>query len=235
MKVLLILALLLFLLAILRFGVRVRYDEAGFALWVKVSRFRFQLLPKKPKTEKQRRKARAKAEKKRRKQERKAAKEAEKAEKKPKKEEPEPQKKGGKLSFLLQAIPPVARSVGKLLHKIRIDDLTLHIVCGGEDPSQAALMMGRGNAALGMLWPVIAHNFKVKRHHLTCDVDFDQPGHTATLQAALTITLGQTLCVAVPLLITLLKLRARSKAKAASKEGEKPDESKNSVRKRRST
>ena len=94
----------------------------------------------------------------------------------------------------MELLPVVAEAAGALKRKIRIDDLTLSVVWGGgEDPAAAAINYGRAHAAVGMIWPVIDHNFRVKRSSFHVDVDYQAYEPKVCLEAAATLTVGQIL------------------------------------------
>ena len=44
-----------------------------------------------------------------------------------------------------------------------------------------------------MIWPVIDHNFRVKRHSFRIDLDYEQDEPSITVDAAVTMTVGQLL------------------------------------------
>lgn len=206
--VLVSIAAVLFLLSLLRFGGEVRYDEDGFAAWARVACFRFQVYPSKLTDEEKA----AKEEKKRLKEEKKKAKKAKRAKKQPDTPPEEaPKKKGGSLSLILKLIPPMTRAAGKLLRKIRVNDLDLQVVWGASNPADAALGYGYASAAMGTIWGPLEESFRVKRKHLACYVDYDAQKPAVLAHLTLTITLGQALAIALPLLVQILKLRVRTK------------------------
>jgi len=186
LKVLLVILLALWLISLIRIGGRVRYGQAGLFAAVLVGPFKIQIFPVKP-----RRKP--------------------KKEKKPEKKPPQADKhkkepvegQPGTLSRLMKLLPVVGQFCGSLKRKIRIDDLELELIWGGGDPAAIALGYGRANAALGMLWPIFDHNFKVKRHSFQIGLDYNKTQPMAELTAAITLTVGQ---------ITALGLRYGMKA-----------------------
>ena len=184
LKVLLVTLLVLWLISLIRIGGRVRYGQAGLFVTALAGPFRIPILPAKPKKEKDVKK-RPKKEKK---PEPPMAEEHEKA---PKKDQP------GTLSRLMQLLPIVGQACGSLKRKIRIDELELELIWGGGDPAAVALGYGRANAALGMLWPVFDHNFKVKRRSFQISVDYSAAQPMAEVQAAVTLTVGQIVALCV--------------------------------------
>ena len=197
---------ILFLLALIPVGVRVRYDEDGFFAFAKVWLFRFQVFPAKEKKEK---------------------KEKPKKEKKPKeeKEEPEdeekPKKKGGSLQLVQSALPLVKPALVGLKRRLTLKNLDLHVTWAANDPADAAIGYGMANAALGSLWTVVDQNFKVKKSRLGASVDFDQSSPSVFADGTLTIRIGQILTLGIPLLIRFFRNYSRIKREQAKKTDEK--------------
>ena len=179
LKVLLVILLILWLISLIRIGGRVRYGEAGLFVFVLAGPMKIQVLPGKPKEEKPKKKKKPKKE------------------KKPKEKKPKPEGQPGTLSRLMQLLPVVGQVCGALKRKIRIDDLKLDLIWGGSDPAAIAIGYGQANAALGMLWPLIDNNFKVKRHSFQIGMDYGRAQPMVELEAALTYTIGQIVALAV--------------------------------------
>ena len=182
LKVLLVILLIFWLISLIRVGGRVRYGEAGLFVFVLAGPLKIQILPAKPKEEKPKKKKKPKKEKK---------------EKKPKEKKPKPEDRPGTLSRLMQLLPVVGEVCGTLKRKIRIDDLKVELIWGGSDPAAIALGYGQANAALGMLWPLIDNNFKVKRHSFQIGMDYERTQPAVELEAALTYTVGQIVALGV--------------------------------------
>lgn len=174
--------LVLILIGQLRVGAAVDYSESGLFLRIKAGPVRIQVLPSKKE---------------------KAVQEEPKS--KDTKEKPKRALKDT-LSLALRFVPLLGEAAGRLIRKIRIDHLILHVIWGNENPASAAMGYGAGNAALGMLWPVLEHNFNVKEHDLRVDVDFERKTPTLTAQAQATLTIVQGLSLGVRLGIKALKL-----------------------------
>ena len=181
LKVLLIVLLVLWLISLIRVGGRVKYGEAGLFVTVLAGPFRIQILPAKPKKQKP----------KKEKKPRKPPAQAEKHKKEP------PEGRPGTLSRLMKLLPIVGQACGSLKRKIRIDDLELELIWGGSDPAAIALGYGQANAALGMLWPIFDHNFRVKRHSFKIGMDYNRTQPAVELQAAVTMTIGQAVVLGV--------------------------------------
>lgn len=183
-KVLLAVLAVLWLISLIRVGGRVSYGQAGLFAYLLMGPVKLQLFPMANASEGN---WRSKA-------------------KKPKKEKPpmaEKHKKEpgegrpGTLSRLMKLLPVVGQVCGSLKRKIRIDELELEVIWGGTDAAAVALGYGRANAALGMLWPVFDHNFKVKRHSFQISADYGRTEPAAELRAAVTMTVGQMMTLGV--------------------------------------
>ena len=166
----------LWLISLLRLGGKVHYGPDTFTVTLIAGPARIQVVPpkegKKTKTKKEERPKK------------------EKASKKENAEEDEP----GTLSRLMKLLPVAAKAAGALFRKIRIDDLFLSVVWGaGDDAAAAAIGYGRANAAIGMIWPLLDHNFKVKKSSFHVDVDYGAEHPVVIADAAVTMTLGQLL------------------------------------------
>lgn len=186
LKVLLIVLAVLWLLSLIRLGGRVRYGAEGLFVFLLLGPVKLRLFPAKeesggewkpkPKKEKPKKKKPAVAEQ---------------HKKEPKEGQP------GTLSRLMQLLPVAGQACGALKRKIRIDDLDLQLIWGGSDPAAIALGYGQANAALGMIWPILDNNFKVKRHSFQVGLDYDRAQPGVELTAALTLTVGQIVTLGV--------------------------------------
>lgn len=193
LKAVLIVLLVLWLISLIRIGGRVSYGEAGLVVTALAGPFKIQLLPARPEREKKPQKPKKEKQKKEKakKQKKKAPPEAEGQKKEPKVGKP------GTLSRLMKLLPVVGQACGALKRKIRIDDLELELIWGGADPAAVALSYGRANAALGMLWPILDNNFKVKRHSFQIGVDYTLTEPAVKARAAVTMTVGQIVTLGV--------------------------------------
>lgn len=223
LSVLLIVLAVLWLLGRIRLGGWVQYDGDGLAVKVLAGPLRFTVFPQKPLSETEKAERKAKEEKKRAKKEAQKAKaEARRAKKEAKRRDKhpgeEPEKKGGALPPLLDLLPLAAEAAGGLKKRIRIDELTVHLTWAAEDPAQAALGFGRANAVMGMIWPLLDHNFDVKKHDLGVQVDFNRSSPDVMCRAALTMRLGQLLSFGLRLGFKLLVVWSRSRKGSVKKQ-----------------
>lgn len=200
--ILIVILALLFLISLIRLGGRATFGPDGFGVVIMLGPARIKLVPAKPKNDKK--PAKPKMEKK-------------KKEKTPVAEGRE--KKGGTVGRIMELLPTVAEAAGALKRRIRIDHLTLTVVWGAEDAASAALGYGRANALLGMIWPLLDNNFKVKECDWNVDVDYEKTVPEFSADAAITITVGQLLSFAVHYGVKLLRNWSRS-GKGSTKQQE---------------
>lgn len=180
MILLIILAVFLLLLQF-RCGARARYAPDEMTVRLLIGPFRMKVVP----SQKDEKTKTAKVKKK----EKKAA---------PEKGKESEEDKPGTLSRLMKLLPVIAEAAGALKRKIRIDDLYLSVVWGsGEDTAAAAIGYGRANAAIGMIWPLLDHNFKVKKSAFHTDVDYTVAAPVVVAEAAATLTIAQLLALVI--------------------------------------
>ena len=194
MKALIILGgilLALLALSLVRLKGQLRYDGEGLAVWLGLGPFRRQIYPPPPKKRNKR------------------AKPAQK------------QETGGPVLPLKQMLPLVGEAAGRLRRKIRIDRLRLTVTAAGSDPAQAALAFGGVNALIGMILPVLEHNFTVKDRDIRTAVDFQRTEPAVFLLARLSLRVGQAVAFALWLLSRLagqLESGGRKNRSASQKE-----------------
>ena len=194
MKVLLMVLLVLLVLLLIPFGAAVRYDQSGVTAWAKVLFFRIRVFPAKEKKEK-------KPKEKKPKEKKGKAKGEEKKEEKP---EEKKEKKGGTLELVRAALPLIKPALVGVKKRLTIDELELLVTWRSDNPADAAIGYGRANAALGGLWALLDNNFKVKKRHLGCEVDFEEGSPTVYANAALSLNLWKVLTLVLPLGVRFL-------------------------------
>lgn len=193
MKMLLIpLGILLVLLALsqVRLWVRVRYGREGLALWLGLGPIRRQVYPRRPK-----RAAKVKAQ----------------------ADKPDKKTAGGSVLPIRKMIPVVGEAAGRLRRRIQVDQILLEVTAAGGDPARAALAFGGVNALIGMILPVLEHNFTVKKRDIRTAVDFQQSEPTVYLLAQLSLRVGQAVAFALWLLLRLAKEQEGTRKPGRSK------------------
>ncbi len=185
MTALVIVLAVLLLIGLLPAGVKLRYDNGDLEMRLKLGPFRVPLLPTKPLHGKKlarqhRRKVRAGQEKLKKKAQKKALKRKKKEEEKKKTKEQRKQerlerkKKKLSLSDLMRFLRLAVETAGKLPRKLRINELYLHVICGGKDADQAAIGYGRTWAAVGTALPVLERAFRIRRRDVGVELDYGQ-------------------------------------------------------------
>lgn len=201
--ILIAILLVLYLISRIRLGGRAKYGPDGFYAYVLAGPLKIQLFPMKPKDK-------TKTEK---------PKKGKKPKEKPAKAKGhEGEETPGTVGRVLKLLPVVAEAAGALKRKIRIDHLVLTVIWGAEDAASAALGYGKANALLGMIWPLLDNNFKVKKCDWNVDVDYGKTSPEFTADAAITITVGQILSFVIHYGVKLLMNWSRSGKRSAKQQ-----------------
>lgn len=202
----LILLLVLFLVGRIRIGAQVEYREEGLFVHLRAGAVRILVFPAKAKKPKAKRT------------------------KKKKTDTPvftagapaPKQKKGGALELVVDFLPLALDAVKRVCRKLRVDRLEMELTIGTPDPADAALRYGQANALLGSLWRPLTQAFHVKDAHAHVGVDFDAEKPVIYIFASLSLTVGQTLKLAVifgwKAVVILIRNRTRRRARAGQRE-----------------
>lgn len=182
----------LFLIAQFRVGAAVHFSEDGLFLRLKLGPLKLQILPAKPRKKPKKEKA---------KKEKPAREPTEEAE-----EEKPKRKLTDTIDLGRRFLPLLADAAGRFKRKLQIDELTLHVIWGASDPAAAAKGYGMAHAVLGILWPPLERNFNIKKYDLTVDVDFERTGPEFIASAQATLTIGQSLALALRLSLKALRI-----------------------------
>lgn len=193
MTLLAILAVLV-LIGCIPVGVDARYNADGVFLAAKLGPFRLQLLPQKPKKKPKKRKQQQKQ-----------------PEKAPASSEPQEKKSNpllsGGVDGMLQLLDLAFDTLGDLRRKLRVNELTLHVLIGGaDDPAKAAMGYGRAWAAIGAITPSLERLFVIKKRDIRPALDYTISNTQVDAHLVTTITIGRSLALAVHAGIRFLKL-----------------------------
>lgn len=193
MTLLVILAALV-LIGCIPVGVDARYNADGVFLAAKLGPFRLQLLPQKPKKKPKKREQQQKQ-----------------PEKAPASSEPQEKKSNpllsGGVDGMLQLLDLAFDTLGDLRRKLRVNELTLHVLIGGaEDPAKAAMGYGRAWAAIGAITPSLERLFVIKKRDIRPALDYTISNTQVDAHLVTTITIGRSLALAVHAGIRFLKL-----------------------------
>ena len=209
----LITAGIIFLLAVLPLGVRIRYNSEGLLVKVIAGPVKITVfpLPKKEKKEKKKKSTKEQPE-----QEENLPKPPQ-PPKKPKEKKPK-EEKGGSLLDFLPLVKVAVDFLGDFRRKLRLNNLELKLIMAGDDPCDLAVNYGRAWAAVGNLMPQLEKWFVIKKRNIEVECDFTASETLVIAHLDLTITLGRllaTVCkAAVRALITFLKIKKKRKGGA---------------------
>ena len=163
----LITAGIIFLLAVLPLGVRIRYNSEGLLVKVIAGPVKITVfpLPKKEKKEKKKKATKEQPE-----QEEDLPKPPQ-PPKKPKEKKPK-EEKGGSLLDFLPLVKVAVDFLGDFRRKLRLNNLELKLIMAGDDPCDLAVNYGRAWAAVGNLMPQLEKWFVIKKRNIEVECDF---------------------------------------------------------------
>lgn len=196
-----IVVLALVLLSLIRVGVWAEYAQKTFTVRLLAGPVRVTLFPRKAKQPKPAKAKKAKASK-------------QKKSKPPKK----PKTAGEIFDLVKELLPVVTDAAGQLRRKIRIDQLYLDMIVASADPAKTAVNYGRLSGVIGMFWPLVEQNFKVKEWRIRTNVDFTTEHPTVYLRAAATLTIGQILALGVRVASKVLPILSKQKSGSKSRQ-----------------
>lgn len=187
----------LFLLSLLRVGVRARYQE-NFFLELRIGPVKRTLYPK---TEKKAVESAAPSQ----------ATEGTAAKKKKRFTIPKLTREEWR-EGIDTALLALKRTVQKVCRRIRIDPLELCVIFGGSDPADTAINYGRANAALWTFMPRLEELFHIPNPAIRLGMDYTEK-KTLVAQGEIGITLRiyELIVIALTLAIPLLKWYRRIK------------------------
>ena len=188
---------ILFLLAVLPLGVRVRYNAEGALVKLIIGPFKIQIVPgkkKAPKKKKENKKPK-KAEKKKEENKKEEPKPKQVGDANPPKpaESPEKKEQGGSVLDFLPLVKTLFEFLGDFRRKLRIKKLYLKLIMAGGDPYDLAMNYGRAWAATGNLLPKLENWFVIKKRDIEVECDFVAEKTTVIAHMDISITLGRLL------------------------------------------
>lgn len=191
--ILLLLVLVIFLISRLHLGAIAEYNQSGLCVKLRIGWLKITVYPANKKKSGRRQSA----------------------QKKEKKLISEPTlqvEHGGSLELVKEFLPLICEAAGQLRKKIQIDQVILHLTWAAQDPASAALGFGAGNAILGMIWPLLDHNFYIKDRDIGVAVHFEQTKPNLYLLISASLTIGQTVAFGIYYAIRSLQIYRRYKA-----------------------
>ena len=128
---------------------------------------------------------------------------------------PPPKKPGGDWKRFLPLLQTGLDFLGDLRRKLRVNNLTFHLIMAGDDPADLAVYYGRAWAAVGSLMPRLDRAFVIKKRDVQVECDFVGCEPRVAFAMDLTITLGRLLGLAVRYGIRIVKQSLAIKKKKA--------------------
>lgn len=187
----------LFLLAVLPLGIRIRYDSHGLMARLILGPLKITVYPSPKKKKKEEKKKTPKET-------------AAQPQQKPLPQPPQPppakkqkQEKGGSLLDFLPLVKTALDLLGDFRRKLRIDDLYLRLILGSSDPCDLAVNYGRTWTAVGNLMPQLDRLFVIRKRDVEVECDFTASETTVIARVDITITMGRLLA-----LVTVYGIRA---------------------------
>ena len=196
---------ILFLLAVLPLGARIRYNRDGLLVRLIFGPVKLTVFPM-PKKKKKETKIEPAGQ---------AATEPTPVQTKEKEQkplpqppQPPPQKKenkesGGSLLDFLPLVKTAMDLLGDFRRKLRINDLYLRLILASSDPCDLAVNYGKTWTALGNLMPQLDRLFVIRKRDVEVECDFTASETTVIAGVDITITLGRLLA-----LVTVYGIRA---------------------------
>ena len=224
--ILAVLAVLIWLIFFLPYGVDVGYTGGVFRLSIKAGPLRFRLFPKKPLSEKQmQRKERKKAEK----QAKKAEKEAQKAADAQNKEQNEtikvtPKKK---IDFdtILAILKMGSHAVRRFFRSFTINLFRLHYTVACEDPYDTAVQYGAVCAAAETIPALAGKKIRVQRRDIAIGSDFTSDKPVVEIRIVISLQLFRLVHLAFALGTEFLKWKIKqSRSAKTAAENERDDD-----------
>lgn len=184
---------ILFFLAVLPLGVRIKYDSKGALVRVILGPLKLTVypLPKKEKKEKKKPDAPKQS------PETEQSKTEEANLPKPL-QPPKPEKKkqtGGSVLDFLPLVKVALDLLGDFRRKLRLDDLYLRLILASSDPCDLAVNYGKTWAAIGNLMPQLERLFVIKKRDVEVECDFTASETLVIARLDITITLGRLLAL----------------------------------------
>lgn len=202
-----ILALALLALWFLPLRLKLRYDETGGTVRLRIGLISVCLYPRKPKKTKPPKKRK------------KPKKEPEEA------EEPRDEAKkrdvGGLIPLFRERIGLGIEALECLLRHLTVTDLTMQLAVAtrGKDPAAAALKYGGGWSAVGALVPFLEQHLIIRRRNIDVIMDTQAAEDRIFASGTLHIFLGELLHLGAYYGIRALKLYLRTKKKGGNRNG----------------
>ncbi len=109
---------------------------------------------------------------------------------------------GELLALAWDLLPPFKKAAGRFRRAVRIDELSVYLDWGEEDPADAAIHYGWACGVAEALLAFLQANFAIKSHQVHLDLNYQLEKPCFTIRAVLSLTAAQLLRIVLPLLWT---------------------------------
>ena len=93
--------------------------------------------------------------------------------------------------YALDTLPPIlGRALGRFGRGLRVPELRLHVVFGGEDPADTALLYGKAQAAAGVALPALERLVAVGETDVALAADYQAERTEFSVDITVQIRLG---------------------------------------------
>ena len=196
-----IIVLIVVLILMIPVGADIRYEDEVIRISAKAAGIRFQILPRKKRSEKP------------------AAEKEKKPEEKKEEKKPESgQKEKKKLSIpfnteeIFELIKALLRCFGRFNRKFRVERFVLHwIAPSWNDPYLSARIFSVVNAAMSQLSPICTERFRCRDSSVWTDIDFTREYMFLEFGLTFTIRIGKIIGTGIEMAFAVLKIYLRSK------------------------
>ena len=214
MHALLIVFAVLLIIALLRFGVAVRYGADGVVIKAHIGPVSLNLFPRKEKTRRERKKREPRAKRKKE------------IKRKPRKTMKPVEEKPGKLDTFMRLLAIVGKTLRRLRRRLLIKRLKLHFTAASDDPFKTAMEYGGAVAAAQTIIPALKQNFRIRRLSIANSFDFESEKPRIYLDAALSLAVWESVYLffaIFPAIGIIKQLTVKSDRKDEQDNGETPD------------
>ena len=195
MIAILIICLVLFLIAVMKVGVRLTYLNQEFDYKVRLGFFRVSVSDQKKKESMPK----------------------DQTKDIPEKEKKSKEERSALIKSWMKTIwhhkEEVMEVVRKVFRAPVLDKLIVHMVVGASDPDVCAMKYGKYNAAAGTLLPIVENVFGIRKREILIGCDFFQDQDHIEASAEITIRVYQLVSIAIAGLKLLIKLSKTQKIK----------------------
>jgi hypothetical protein len=129
--------------------------------------------------------------------------------------------KGGDIPDFKSIAGLALKTAGKLIRRVRIDELDADILIAGSDPFTVAMMYGGAAASFGVIFPVIENNFNIIKKNIRVNADFNGGSPRVYFMSKQSIALWRLLAIILTFAYRFHKLQRikLKKITAERKEG----------------